>query len=184
MSRFVALLRGVNVGGRRRLAMADLRAELERLGLTDVTTYLQSGNAVFTSGNETPRVIAVRVEKALAEAVGDQVDVLVLTAEQIGEVASANPFLSREGAEKVDPRYLHATFLFDAPAGDRVSTLVPPVELGERVEIVGRVVYLYLPHGYGRTKVSNAYFERALGVGATTRNWNTVTALAAAGAEG
>jgi len=203
--RFVALLRAVNVSGQNRIPMAELRRVLGGLGLTGVETYLQSGNAVFEaagddaagpSAQELATAIEVRIERDL----GPRVGVLVLAADALAGVVSANPFV---GAPDVDEQYLHATFLlgsaaesdfgmaseaaFSAVHEAAFGKLSLPAQAGERAAFVGaralaaQVVYLYLPGGYGRTKLGNAYFERSLGAAATTRNWRTVLALAEMG---
>lgn len=200
---FVALLRAVNVGGTR-LPMADLRALLEGLGLTNVRTYLQSGNAVFdaTDAAEPPQALATAIEMRIARDVGPRVGVIVLPGEAMADVAAANPFLDDAGgagAAAADEG-LHATFLFgadgEADFGEAPEaaysavyeaafrTLDLPAAEGEKAAFVGApplavpVVYLKLPHGYGRTRLNNALFERKLGTAATTRNWRTVLALA------
>jgi uncharacterized protein (DUF1697 family) len=204
---YVALLRAVNVGGTK-VPMADLRALLEGLGLTNVRTYLQSGNAVFDAGDggEPAAVLATAIEVRIERDLGPRVGVLVLPGETMGDIAAANPFLAGpDGAEGgsasgADETILHATLLFgphgEADFGEAsdaaycavykaaFSKLLLPAVDGEEAAFVGApplatpVVYLKLPHGYGRTKLTNAWFERKLGTAATTRNWRTVLALA------
>jgi len=197
----IALLRAVNVGGTT-LPMADLRALLEGLGLTRVRTYLQSGNAVFDGREDEPaQAIATAIEARIERDLGPRVGVLVLPGESMADVAAANPFLSGSGATALAPDQgiLHATFLLgsgrDSDFGEASEAAhsavyeaafrkldLPAVE-GEEAAFAGvpplavPVVYLKLPHGYGRTTLNNAYFERKLGVAATTRNWRTVRAL-------
>ena len=197
METYVALLRAVNVGGHAPLAMAELRRSLEGLGLRDVRTYLQSGNVVFDADDapslERAATIEVRIERDL----GPRVGVRVLRAAEMARVVAANPFAAEPG---VDEKALHATFILSAasegdfgPATEEAfaaayragfEKLGLPAAEGERAAFVGTpvlatpVIYLYLPHGYGRTKLNNAYFERALGAAATTRNWRTLRALA------
>jgi uncharacterized protein (DUF1697 family) len=200
---FVALLRAVNVGGTK-LPMADLRALLEGLGHTNVRTYLQSGNAVFDGRDDEPaQAIATAIEVRIERDLGPRVGVLVLPGESMADVVAANPFLGGAAGPAVagapDQGILHATFLFgsggDADFGEASEAaysavyetafrrLELPAEEGEEAALVGApplatpVVYLKLPHGYGRTKMNNAWFERKLGVAATTRNWRTVRAL-------
>lgn len=196
MTTFVALLRAVNVSGRNKVPMVELRRALGGLGLTGVETYFQSGNAVFDAAGASARELATAIEVRIERDLGPRVGVLVVTADAIARVAHANPFV---GAPNLDEKWLHATFLFGSaaesdfgPASEAAfsaayeagfSKLSLPSEAGEQSAFVGLpalavpVVYLYLPHGYGRTKLSNAYFERALGTAATTRNWRTVLAL-------
>lgn len=197
MATFVALLRAVNVGGHAQLSMAGLRDSLSSLGYASVRTYLQTGNAVFEAESgerqEHAAAIALRIERDA----GPRVGVLVLDADDIARVADMNPFAAEPG---VDEKWLHATFLFgeagEADFGEASEAaysavweaafgkLALPAAAGERAAFVGTpvlatpVVYLHLPHGYGRTKLNNLYFERTLGAAATTRGWRTVRTLA------
>jgi uncharacterized protein (DUF1697 family) len=200
MSTYVALLRAVNVGGTK-LPMADLRALLEGLGLANVRTYLQSGNAVFDARDDEPAcALATAIEVRIERDLGPRVGVLVLPGESMADVAAANPFLVETGGDAATNGALHSTFLFgsegEAAFGEASEAaysavyeaafkkLELPADEGEEAAFVGApplaapVVYLRLPHGYGRTKLSNAWFERKLGTAATTRNWRTVVALA------
>lgn len=172
MSTFVALLRAVNVGGVK-VAMAELRGSLEGLGLTGVQTYVQSGNVVFDAAGDDPALHAAAIQGAIARALDLDVKVLVLSAAQLARIAGANPFL----AAGADPRYLHATFLFEPVTDSSFAALALPIQGDEQAALGEQVAYLHLPHGYGRSKLSNAYFERALRSAATTRNWRTVTTL-------
>ena len=201
---YIAFLRAVNVGGTK-LPMADLRALLEGLGLTNIRTYLQSGNAVFDAADdaEPASALATAIEVRIERDLGPRVGVLVLPGEAMADIAAANPFLAdggENGGAGADESVLHATLLFGAhgeadfgEASDAAycavykaafKKLELPAEEGEEAAFVGApplatpVIYLQLPHGYGRTKLNNAWFERKLGTAATTRNWRTVLALA------
>ena len=170
---YAALLRGINLGSQKRVAMADLRALVERLGCADVRTYVQSGNAVFRSdlgAGDAARAIERTIQKELDL----EVTVVIRTARQLRDLVANNPFARSKGA----PKTLYMTFLAEEPDRARVRKLVDESFEPERFEIVGEDVYLYFPNGYGRVKLSNATLERRLGVAATTRNWRTVTALA------
>ena len=181
----MALLRAVNVSGQRRVPMADLRRRLEDLGLRRVQTYLQSGNVVFdapegfvTGSDERIAAggsadIAAAIRARIARDFGHDVEVLVVPSRALRQIAAANPFVGRSG---VDEKWLHVTFLFGPAAGDARDLALPAAD-GEHVVIAGDVAYLLLPHGYGRTKLNNAYFEKTCGTTATTRNWRTVMAL-------
>jgi uncharacterized protein (DUF1697 family) len=175
MGTFVAMIRSVNVGGRNRLAMADLRQLVSTLGFADVSTYLQSGNVVFT-GPGTAQAAGRAIEGRLTEDLGLTVPVVVRTAAQLRRVLAANPF----AGDGVDPKSLHTSFLGGRPASARLKELK---ETGgrsgdDRFELIGTEVFLLCPGSYADTKVNNTYLERLLGVSATTRNWRTVTALA------
>lgn len=184
MTAFVALLRAVNVSAQNRIPMAELRRVLGGMGPTGVETYVQSGNVVFDARGDDPAAQAAAIHGLIEREFGHDVRVLVLTAAQLAQVAAANPFLATDADEKL----LHATFLERPVAEAAFGGLSLPAQPGEQAVLAagdaafaGRVVYLHLPHGYGRTKLNNAYFERALGTPATTRNWRTVLALVALG---
>ena len=191
MSAYIALLRAVNVSGKNRLSMAGLRALLEELGLRDVRTYLQSGNAVFSVPVAAADGLAADIEERLSRDLGVDTRVVLVPAETLAAVAAANPFAGLPG---VDERWLHATFLCPTEAGgagpdaealgvatDGLGCQATEGEAARLVVVPPPVVVLKLPHGYGRTKLTNAALERALGVAATTRNWRTVLALAQMG---
>jgi len=197
MATYVALLRAVNVGGHAPLDMAELRRSLEGLGLRDVMTYLQSGNVVFTADEAPALEHAAAIEVRVERDFGPRVGVRVLSADELARIVAANPFAAEPGGGE---KALHATFVLSAASeGDfgaaseaafgavyeaAFGRLELPAAEGEEATFVGPpalatpVVYLHLPHGYGRTKLTNAYFERALGAAATTRSWRTVRALA------
>ena len=173
--RYVSLLRGVNVGGQRKLKMADLRDLYESLGYEAVETYVQSGNVAFTSpGTEDPARLAGDVTGAIASRFGyGDVAVLLRTANDLAEVVAGNPFVERGE----DPARLAVTFLAGEPGGPNMTALDPAGYAPDELAPGRREVYLFCPNGYGRTKLDNAFFERRLGVAATTRNWRTVTKL-------
>lgn len=176
MTTFVALLRGVNVSGQKAVPMAKLRESCEALGLENVRTYLQSGNVVFSAGRTEPRKLAAALKTRIAETFKLDVEVLVLSAKELNRVADSNPLRERL---KGEDSLFHATFLFQPVSQDRFRKLTLPAQPGEEAILSGQAVLLYCPHGYGRTKLNNAFFEKALGIPATTRNWRTVLALQA-----
>lgn len=172
MQTYVALLRGVNVSGRV-LRMEDLRQVLRTLGLSDVDTYIQSGNAVFRSDCVDRKDLRLRIEEGVAGFLDAPVTVLLRTAEEFAATVAGNPFLGTGRATSA----LHVTFLLEAPEPARLMALAPERYLPDECRVQGRDVYLYCPGGYGRTKLSHAWFERQLRVPATTRNWATVERL-------
>jgi uncharacterized protein (DUF1697 family) len=173
MKTYVALLRGINLGAHNKVPMADLRALFDDLGAEDVETYVQSGNVVFKSADGAEK-LARAIERKIRRDLGLSVTVLVLTRPQLTKVLGSNPFAKA----KKEPAKLHVTFLAEKPARNRVGKLDPERAKPDEFRLVGRQVYLHCPNGYGRTKLTNAYFEKQLGVAATTRNWKTVTKLA------
>ena len=174
MTRYVVLLRGINVGGRKRVAMSDLRELLGSLGYSDVATYLQSGNAVFTSPRDDPAGLAREIERRLARDLGMEVPVVIRTREELAKVVEGNPF--PEAAS--DPIRLHVSFLSGEPDRKRLAGVDPRTYEPERFELGDRVIYLWYPNGLGKAKLNDAFWRRLdLGVHATDRNWNTVTKL-------
>lgn len=176
MTTHVALLRGVNVGNNA-LRMEHLREMLAGLGLTDVRTYLQSGNALF-SAQGMPDRLAAQIEQAVSEATRLPVSVIIRTRAQLKRVIAGNPFL-KEPAGQALHKTLHVTFLAGAAPNSGVAALDKIQAGADRWHAAGAEIYLCCPNGYARSKLNNAALERALGVPATTRNWNTVTALCA-----
>lgn len=166
----VALLRGINLGSRRRVAMADLRAWLTDLGYTDVRTLLQSGNAVFRT-NKRPATVRKEVEAALADGAGFTVDVVLRTAAELRAVVDADPFRD----VVTDPTRYVVSFL-DVPG---TWPEIDPAEYEpERVHLAEREAYFWLPGGQMKSRILAAFPTRK-GEVATVRNWNTVTKLLA-----
>jgi uncharacterized protein (DUF1697 family) len=170
---YVALLRAVNVGGRV-LPMADLRAAFTDMDYSDARTYIQTGNVVFDA-SASPTKLRSRIEHGLEVRFGHGIGVVLRSRAQLAAIIDHNPLL---GARR-DPKRLHVTFLASTPQSSRASGLDTEAFLPDEFRLAGREVYVHCPGGYGRTKINNSFFERALGVAATTRNWNTVTTLAA-----
>jgi uncharacterized protein (DUF1697 family) len=174
MASHIALLRAVNVGGNV-LKMERLRDLLAEAGFADVETYLQSGNVLFNAKGAASGIAAV-IEKAVSDATRLPVSAIVKTPAQLQRVIAANPFVRETGT---GPKALHVTFLAAAPSKAGLAAIGKLQAGDDRWVAAGSEVYLCCPHGYGRTKLNNTALERALGVRATTRNWNTVTALCA-----
>ena len=174
MTTCVALLRGINVGGRHRLPMTDLVALLEASGCVGVRTYIQSGNAVFGTRRTDVSRLANRLTAAVNERHGFAPRVLVLTRKELEQAAAANPFPDATA----DPKSLHLFFLDGTPKTSALTRLEALRAARERFALRGRVLYLHTPSGFGRSKLA-AGAERALGVDATARNWRTVETLLA-----
>jgi uncharacterized protein (DUF1697 family) len=170
---WVALLRGVNLGARNKVPMAGLRSLMAEIGAEDVQTYVQSGNVVFRS-TLARADLARRIEQEIPARFGIDADVVLCTKAELARIVAGNPFAEDES----DPTRLHVTFLAQAPNRGRMADLAAEQFEPDRFHVTRAAVYLHTPRGYGRTKLSNAYFERKLGVRATTRNWRTVTTLA------
>ena len=170
---YAALLRGVNLGAHNRIRMPELRALVEDLDCTDVSTYVQSGNVVLRSDRAADG-IAAAIEQGIRRELGLDVTVVIRSGKQLGRLVAGNPFGRPKGKENT----LYVTFLSEKPDAERVRRLGEESFEPERFELAGEDVYLLFPNGYGRSKLNNALLERRLGVAATTRNWRTVTALA------
>jgi uncharacterized protein (DUF1697 family) len=171
--RYAVLLRGVNVGGNRRVAMADLRRVLESLGHTEVETYLQSGNAVVTTDRTDAGTLERRIEKALAKELSVDTRVLVRTHAELDAAIKANPF---PGAVN-EPKFLHVLFLTGEPSATAKKKIDPEAYAPDEFRFGDRAVYVRYASGQGRSKLTPAVWER-LGVPGTARNWNTVVELA------
>ena len=169
----VALLRGINLGGKNRLPMKDLAAMFEGAGCRSVGTYIQSGNVVFEASPALARRIPTLVEKAILERFGYRIPIVTRTGGELRKVVRGNPFL-RRGA---DAGTLHVAFLAGAPAAGKVKALDPNRSPPDAFAVRGREIYLHCPNGFARTKLTNAYFDSKLGTTSTVRNWKTVEAL-------
>jgi uncharacterized protein (DUF1697 family) len=174
MATYVILLRGVNVSGRNPLKMKDFAARLESIGLEDVETYLQSGNAVVRGPDRSAEALTIKIKKMLIKHFNIDTDVRVSSGSELTKAVAANPFLKDRPGE-IDG--LHLTFLSDAPGKEALKKLGELKTGKDRWEIVGKHLFLHCPEGYGETALSNARLEKILGVDATTRNWKTVMAL-------
>jgi uncharacterized protein (DUF1697 family) len=177
MTTCIALLRGINVAGRKRVRMQDVAAAFTALQCTPVRTFLQSGNVVFETASMEPDRLTALLEERIRAMTGFPVRVLLRTVQDFQHIVENNPFLYPDGP---DPRTLHVTFLSAMPSPDRVEAVQEITDPADRCAVAGKEVYLFCPNGYGKTVFSNAFFERRLSVIATTRNWNTVTLLSEA----
>ena len=186
MATHVALLRGINVGGRNKVAMADLREVVAELGHADVSTYIQSGNVLFSPDAPTPMPSRPRLAAALAAAItaklGVTAPVVVLSRDELAAVIAANPF-----PDEADPKRVHAVLLSGAPGADAAAkideALARSAAKGARDELatVGRTIYLHTPDGFGNSELAAAVLRivtspRA-GVTGTARNWATMLKL-------
>jgi uncharacterized protein (DUF1697 family) len=165
------MLRGVNVAGQKKLKMRELAESYTALGFEDVRTYIQSGNVVFSTSIADASSIVKLVEKELKGRFGHEVTVFVRTPNELAKIVARNPFAGKDQSK------LHVTFLYMKPLGVPTDKIDAARSVGEEFSISEREVFLFCPNGYGRSKLSNNFFEKALTVAATTRNWNTVTTL-------
>ena len=172
---YIAMLRGINVGGKKIVRMEHLRASFEALEFGRVRTYVQSGNVIFKAVRASPDDLSKTIAEKISKEFGFPIPVIVRTSDEMGRVVGGNSFLKERG---LDPSKLHITFLAAPPAKDAKERIDALNAGPDQFRITGREIYLYCPGGYGRTKLSNNAVEKALSIGATTRNWTTVSTLA------
>ncbi len=174
MTRYVALLQGINVGKHKRIAMDDLKAIVEGVGASDVRTHLNSGNVVFTAEGRDNSALSSEIAEAITGATGLDVPVVIRSASEMRAIVEDNPF--PEAA--ADHKTLHVTFLGGVPDSDRVAALAE-VERGEDdYRVVADTIYLFYPNYLTGAVFMQTGLDKALGVVATSRNWRTVTRLA------
>ncbi len=171
MRAYVALLRGVNVAGHARVSMEELRKCFESQGLEKVRTYIQSGNVVFEHKIANVSGLVEKIENGIKAVFGLDVRVIIRTRAEMSRVIENTPFRAEEHDKA------HLTFLSAEPKDVSTRELEAVKDKAEKFLVSGREVYLYCPNGYGRSKLSNSFFERKLKVSATTRNWRTVNVL-------
>ena len=179
--RYVALVRGVNVGGKSVLPMSELVKVFTAAGCAQVQTYIQSGNVVFAATPACAARLAGAVSDAIEARFGFRPAVILRTPDELADVAAGNPFLRRRAASPdvdADVKTLHVAFLADRPDARRAANLNPARSPGDEFHLQGREVYLRYAAGAGKTKLTNDYFESVLGTPSTLRNWRTVLKLA------
>ena len=177
MHTYISMIRGINVSGQKMIKMTELKALYESLRLTNVATYIQSGNVVFQSGRNDPLAVGTSIEKAIEKSFGYSVTVVVRRPAEFRKVVIKCPFL---GTTRMDESRLYVTFLKSRPPLSLVKTMaLVTLKNADTYEHTGNEIYLHCPNGYGKTLYSNNFFEKHLRVAATTRNWKTVRTLLA-----
>ncbi len=169
---YLALLRGINVGGKGKLPMKELAAIFAAAGGRTVRTFIQSGNVIFEADDAAASVAVVTTE--IARVYGYPGRIVLRTADEARKAFEANPFAHAGAA----PEMLHVYFLADWPEARAVQALDPDRSPGDSFVVCGREVYLHLPNGMARTRLTNAHFDAKLGTVSTARNWNTLGKLA------
>lgn len=170
---YVALLRGINVGGKNKLPMKELIEMFVEAGCDDARSYIQSGNVIFNAAPDVSAQLPAQITTRIAQRFGYRTPVLLRSAEQLRDVISNNPFLPGGAAEVT----LHVMFLADRPSSHRVAELDPERSPPDAFIVRGQEVYLRLPGGMADTKLTNSYFDSKLATTSTARNWRTVTKL-------
>lgn len=175
MVKYFAILRGINVGGKRKILMADLKTLFSELGFANIQTYIQSGNVLFDyEGEAVVSTLEDKVKAAISSTFSYDVPVIIRTITSLKESIANNPFYS--GLD-TDIGQLHLTFLQQQPAPGDIEIAKSFDYLPDKFELIGQDVFLHCVGKYHKTKYSNNFFERKLKVTATTRNWKTVLKL-------
>ena len=170
---YLALLRGINVGGNNKIRMADLAAIFIEAGCKDVSTYIQSGNVLFNANPTLVQKIPQLVTTAMQQRLSLRIPVILRTRAQLQTAIAANPYPEAAAT----PKLLHLLFLADTPTASSISSLDPNRSAPDRYTILGRDIYLCLATGVAGTKLTNAYFDSRLNTLSTGRNWLTATKL-------
>lgn len=173
MQTYIALLRGINVSGKNPIKMADLTEALSGKGLSNIRTYIQSGNLVFDTEEGNSEKFALLISDTISSRFGLAIPLQVFLRDELVRLRDMNPFVE----EGIPTTQLHLTLLESVPAQGLADKIRNQDYSPDRYLISGKAVYLHCPAGYGRTKLTNTFFERKLGMVATTRNWATVMKL-------
>ncbi|MGB8705627.1 MAG: DUF1697 domain-containing protein [Gillisia sp.] len=173
MKRYISVLRGINVGGKRKIRMLDLKALYLHLGFKNVVTFIQSGNVLFeTSTEDSEKVISEKIRKGILEQFGFEVPVILRTLKEMEEIAERNPFQSSSDTGK-----LHVTLLAELPAVENCSYLTEASFLPDECRLINREIYIKCAGKYSDSKLTNNFIENKLKIAATTRNWKTFLKL-------
>jgi len=173
MKKFIALLRGINVSGQKKIKMSDLKLLFEEMSFQNVQTYIQSGNVIFSSEEISNKKLETNISSGIIRKFGFDVQVFILSQEEIEYTLKNNPFIKK----KKDSERLYVTFLSDAPSKENIQKLNLIDYTPEEYKIDGKLVYLFLSNGAGKAKLNNNLIEKKLKVSGTTRNWKTVKAF-------
>jgi uncharacterized protein (DUF1697 family) len=174
MTTYIAMLRGINVGGKNRIPMVELKAMCLKIGLKNCVTYIQSGNMIFQSPENNSVKLEENVKLEIQKRFKLDVPVIVRTMKEMEKVAISSPFISQIG---IDPEKLYVTFLEKIPQPEQLEKIVKFTYPPDEFIIQGKEIYLHCPVSYGNSKLTNSFFESKLKVTTTTRNWRTVNEL-------
>lgn len=176
MQTYISILRGINVSGQKKILMSDLKGLYESLKFKNVITYIQSGNVIFSANDKSSDTeLSKKIEKAIIKKYDFSVPVIIRSIEEIERVLNNNPFLKQQN---IDTERLYVTFLSAIPENDHLLKLKDIDFSPDKFIIKEKEIFLFVPNGYGETKINNNFFENKLKVTATTRNWKTVNKLA------
>lgn len=175
MTKYISILRGINVGGKRKILMADLKELYKSLGFENVITYIQSGNVIFTSKMKDHNIaFAKKIKDAIFEKYGFDVPVIIRSVEELKNILQINPFLKKEG---VQVENLCLTFLSEVPTDANLAIINTYDYSPDLFQIIGNNTFIFIQGKYHQSKLTNNFFEKKLKVSATTRNWKTVNKL-------
>ncbi|MCB9360500.1 MAG: DUF1697 domain-containing protein [Flavobacteriales bacterium] len=170
----IALLRGINVSGHKLIKMTELKEMFEKAGFSNVSTYIQSGNIVFSAKEKDTVSIQEIIQTNILKTFGFDVNVQVLTAEKLNRIMENHSFLDEH---KDQLKAIYYTLLAEKPNGELVNELEKLEQIDEFFNITDEVIYCFYPNGYGKAKWHNVFFEKKLKVNCTTRNYNTMNKL-------
>ena len=171
MATHISLLRGINVSGQKKVDMKKLKQLYESLGFKEVQTYIQSGNVIFEHAATKIPELLIKIQNKIMQYFGFEVFVVIRTKHEFQKLIQNNPFAGK------DESRIYVTFLSEKPKDVLMEEIEKVKGKEEEFFLSGKEIYFFCPHGYGRTKLSNNFFERKLKVAATTRNWRTVSTL-------
>jgi len=173
--KYISILRGINVSGQKKIKMLELKLLYESLGFQNVVTYIQSGNVIFDAKEKNKTDLKTNIEDAIDKKYKFHVPVEIRTKREFENIIKNSPFGSVDLVE--EGTKVLVTFLCAKPNKNKVSNILKYVVSPEKLVVKGKEVYLYCPNGYGKSKLSNTFLEKKLGVEATTRNWKSVLKL-------
>lgn len=173
MNKYIALLRGINVSGQKKIKMTELKDLFDELGFKDTETYIQSGNVVFSESEPEVSKIEKRISAVIKKKFKFDVQVIVVSPEKISNIIKKNPFIKK----KIDTDKLYVVFLSEEPLVENIKKLNVMDYSPEEFSINRKIIYLYVPNGYGKAKLNNNFFESKLKVTGSTRNWKTILKL-------
>ena len=174
MKTYISMIRGINVSGQKKIKMNELKLLYESLNFQNVVTYIQSGNIIFEQTDSEYSVLSKNIEEKILGAFGFNVTVFIRTVNDLKKIFKNNPFLKKR---EEDINKLHVTFLSHKPSQSLTGEIDILKYKPDEFQFNENEIYLFCPNGYGRTKLSNNFFERKLKVSATTRNWKTINKL-------
>ncbi|MGV7105147.1 DUF1697 domain-containing protein [Flavobacterium sp. U410] len=174
MTTYISILRGINVSGKNIIKMDALKTLYQSLEFDNITTYIQSGNVIFTSSLSDTTLLEQKISEQIKSNYGYEIPVIVMKFEQLKQIIENNPFLEDNSN---NPEWMHITFLSATPIMTTSSAIEEKIQNEEKLSIAKNAVYLYCPKGYGQTKLTNTFLESKLKVKTTTRNWKTTNEL-------